>query len=45
MNNEKKVIVYTKGSGANKAGKYGWAYMLENMTSEITKKQILSEQK
>lgn len=37
MNNKKKVIAYTKGSGENKDGKYGWAYMLEYMTSENNK--------
>lgn len=34
MKDEKKVIVYTKGSGKNKDGKYGWAYALESLTSE-----------
>lgn len=34
MKDENKVIIYTKGSGENKDGRYGWAYTLENMISE-----------
>ncbi len=34
MKDENKVIVYTKGSGESRDGKYGWAYTLENMSSE-----------
>lgn len=29
MNDVKKVIAYTKGSGENMDGKYGWGYTLE----------------
>lgn len=32
--NDMDVIVYTKGSGENEDGRYGWAYTLEYMTSE-----------
>ncbi len=35
--NDMDVIVYTKGSGKNENGRYGWAYTLEYMTSEDDK--------
>ena len=38
MDQMKKAIVYTKGSGENKDGKYGWAYTLEYLTSEDNEK-------
>lgn len=38
QNNDTDVIVYTKGSGENEDGRYGWAYVLENMTSEKIEK-------